>query len=116
QMVDSIMELPEGTKFQVLAPVVRGRKGTQQKELEAARKAGYARVRVDGNLYDLSEEISLDKNKKHTVEIVVDRLVMRQDIQGRLADSLETAIGLTGGMVLVDVIDGEEMQFSQSYA
>ncbi len=116
QMVDSIMELPEGTKFQVLAPVVRGRKGTQQKELEAARKAGYARVRVDGNLYDLSEEISLDKNKKHTVEIVVDRLVMRPDIQGRLADSLETAIGLTGGMVLVDVIDGEEMQFSQSYA
>ncbi len=116
QMVDTIMELPEGTKFQILAPVVRGRKGTQQKELDAARKSGYARVRIDGNLYDLSEEISLEKNKKHTVEIIVDRLVMREDIQGRLADSLETAISLTGGMVLVDVIDGEEMQFSQSYA
>ena len=116
QMVDSVLELEEGTRFQVLAPVVRGRKGTQQKELEAARRAGYARVRIDGNLYDLSEEIVLEKNKKHTVEIVVDRLVIRGDIHTRLADSLETAIGLTGGLVIVDVIGGEEMQFSQSYA
>ena len=116
QMVDSVLELEEGTRFQVLAPVVRGRKGTQQKELEAARRAGYARVRIDGNLYDLSEEIALEKNKKHTVEIVVDRLVIRGDIHTRLADSLETAIGLTGGLVVIDVIGGEEMQFSQSYA
>ena len=116
QMVDSVLELEEGTRFQVLAPVVRGRKGTQQKELEAARRAGYARVRIDGNLYDLSEEITLEKNKKHTVEIVVDRLVIRGDIHTRLADSLETAIGLTGGLVVIDVIGGEEMQFSQSYA
>ena len=116
QMVDSVLELEEGTRFQVLAPVVRGRKGTQQKELEAARRAGYARVRIDGNLYDLSEEIALEKNKKHTVEILVDRLVIRGDIHTRLADSLETAIGLTGGLVVIDVIGGEEMQFSQSYA
>ena len=116
QMVDSVMELEEGTRFQVLAPVVRGRKGTQQKELEAARRSGYARVRIDGNLYDLSEEISLEKNKKHTVEIVVDRLVLREDIRSRLADSLETAMGLTGGLVVVDIIGGQEMQFSQNYA
>ena len=109
--------LPKGTKFQVLAPVVRGRKGTQQKELEAARRGGYARVRIDGNLYDLDEEISLEKNKKHTVEIVVDRMsVINDTVQSRLADSLETAIALTGGLVTIDVNGGEEMQFSQSYA
>ncbi len=116
EMVDAILKLPEGTKFQILAPVVRGRKGTQQKELEAARRAGYARVRIDGNLYDLDEEISLEKNKKHTVEIVVDRLVMREGIRGRLSDSLESALQLTGALVTVDVIGGEPMEFSQSYA
>ena len=116
QMVDAILALPKGTKFQVLAPVVRGRKGTQQKELEAARRGGYARVRIDGNLYNLDEEISLEKNKKHTVEIVVDRLVINDTVQSRLADSLETAIALTGGLVTIDVNGGEEMQFSQSYA
>ena len=116
QMVDAILALPKGTKFQVLAPVVRGRKGTQQKELEAARRGGYARVRIDGNLYDLDEEISLEKNKKQTVEIVVDRLVINDTVQSRLADSLETAIALTGGLVTIDVNGGEEMQFSQSYA
>jgi len=116
QMVDAILELPEGTRFQVLAPVVRGRKGTQQKELDAARRGGFARVRVDGSLYELDEEISLEKNKKHTVEIVVDRLALHEGIRSRLADSLETALGLTDGLVSIDVIGGRELQFSQSYA
>ena len=116
QMVDKVMELPERTKIQILAPIVRGKKGMHQKEFERAKKSGYVRVRVDGNLYDLSEEITLDKNKKHNIEIVVDRLVVRDDIQSRLTDSLETAIGLTGGLVIVDVVDGEEMMFSQNYA
>ena len=116
QMVDKIMELPQRTKIQILAPIVRGKKGTHQKEFERAKKSGYVRVRVDGNLYELSEEIALEKNKKHNIEIVLDRLVVREDIQSRLTDSLETAIGLTGGLVLVDVIDGEEMLFSQNYA
>ena len=116
QMVDKIMELPQRTKIQILAPIVRGKKGTHQKEFERAKKSGYVRVRVDGNLYELSEEIALEKNKKHNIEIVVERLVVREDIQSRLTDSLETAIGLTGGLVLVDVIDGEEMLFSQNYA
>lgn len=116
QMVDKVMELPERIKIQILAPIVRGKKGMHQKEFERAKKSGYVRVRVDGNLYDLSEEITLDKNKKHNIEIVVDRLVVRDDIQSRLTDSLETAIGLTGGLVVVDVVDGEEMMFSQNYA
>lgn len=116
QMVDKVMELPQRTKIQILAPIVRGKKGTHQKEFERAKKSGYVRVRVDGNLYELSEEIALEKNKKHNIEVVVDRLVVREDIQSRLTDSLETAIGLTGGLVLVDVIDGEEMLFSQNYA
>ena len=116
QMVDKVMELPERTKIQILAPIVRGKKGMHQKEFERARKSGYVRVRVDGNLYELTEEIALEKNKKHNIEIVVDRLVVRPDIQSRLTDSLETAIGLTGGLVLVDVVDGEEMMFSQNYA
>ncbi len=116
QMVDEVLRLEEGTRFQVLAPVVRGRKGTQQKEFEAARRSGYARVRVDGNIYDLDEEITLEKNKKHTVEIVVDRLVAKPGSRSRIADSIETAIGLTGGLVCIDVIGGEEMLFSQSYA
>ena len=116
QMVDRVMELPESTRIQVLAPVVRGRKGEHIKEFEAARKSGYVRVRVDGNLYDLSEEIKLEKNRKHTIEIVVDRLKIREDIKSRLADSLETAISLTGGLAVVDVIGQEEMLFSQNYA
>ncbi len=116
QMVDAVLALPEGTRFQVLAPVVRGRKGTQQKELDAARKSGYVRARIDGSLYELDEEIQLDKNKKHTVEIVVDRLVMRENMQSRLADSLETALALTGGLVTVEVPGGESFEFSQSYA
>ena len=116
QMVDKVLELPERTKIQILAPIVRGKKGMHQKEFERAKKSGYVRVRVDGSLYELSEEIKLDKNKKHNIEIVVDRLVVRPDMQSRLTDSLETAIGLTGGLVIVDVIDGEEMMFSQNYA
>ncbi len=116
EMVDEVMRLPERTRFQVLAPVVRGRKGTQAKELDAARRGGYARVRIDGNMYDLDEEIRLEKNIKHTVEIVVDRLSMSDTIRSRLADSLETALSLTGGLVTVDVIGGEPMTFSQNYA
>ena len=116
QMVDKVLELPQRTKIQILAPIVRGKKGMHQKEFERAKKSGYVRVRVDGNLYDLSEEITLEKNKKHNIEIVVDRLVVREDMQSRLSDSLETAIGLTGGLVIVDVVDGEEMMFSQNYA
>lgn len=116
QMVDKILALPEKTKIQVMAPVVRGRKGTQQQELDAARRSGYVRVRVDGNMYDLSEEIKLEKNKKHSVDIVVDRLVVSDSIRSRLAGSIETALSLTGALVLIDVINGEEMLFSQSYS
>ena len=116
EIVDAVLKLEEGTKFQVLAPVVRQRKGTQQKELDAARRAGYARVKIDGNMYDLDEEIALEKNIKHTVEIVVDRLAMRKGIRGRLADSLETALALTDGVAEVDVIGGECMTFSQNFA
>ncbi len=115
QMVDRVLQLPAGTRIQILAPVVRQRKGEHVKEFDAARRSGYVRVRVDGSLYDLSEEIKLEKNKKHTIEIVVDRLVVREDIASRLADSLETAIGLTGGLVTVDAA-GEELTFSQSYS
>ena len=116
EMVDEVMKLPERTRFQVLAPVVRARKGTQAKELDAARRAGFARVRVDGNMYDLSEEINLEKNIKHTVEIVVDRLVINDTVRGRLADSIETALAQANGLVVIDVIGGEPMMFSQSYA
>ncbi len=116
EIVDRVMELPERTKFQVLAPIVRGRKGEHQKEFEAARKSGYSRVRVDGIAYDLTEKILPEKNKKHTIEIVVDRLVMKDGIKSRLTESVETAGGLTGGLVYIDVIDGEELHFSQSYA
>ena len=115
QMVDRVLTLPEGTRVQVLAPTVRGRKGEHIKEFDAARRSGYVRVRVDGNLYDLSEEIKLEKNKKHTIEVVVDRLVIKEGIRSRLADSLETAIGLTGGIAIVDA-GGEEMTFSSNYA
>ncbi|MDR2686351.1 MAG: excinuclease ABC subunit UvrA, partial [Oscillospiraceae bacterium] len=115
-IVDKLMALPEGARFQLLAPIVRGRKGEYQKELEQARKSGYVRARVDGNTYDLSEEIKMDKNKKHDVEIVVDRLVMRPDLRRRLTDSVETATRLAEGLLIVSVAGGEEMLFSQNYA
>ncbi len=116
QIVDRVMALEEGTRIQILAPVVRGRKGEHQKELESARKSGFVRVRADGNLYDLSEKIPLEKNKKHDIEIVIDRLAVKEEIRSRLADSLETAVGLTGGLALIDVVGGEEILFSQDYA
>ena len=116
QMVDQIMELPERTKIQLLAPVVRGRKGTHAKLFERARKSGYVRVRVDGNLYELSEEISLDKNIKHNIEIIVDRLMVKAGIEQRLTDSIETVLGLAEGLLTVDVIDGEAIHFSQSFS
>ena len=115
-IVDSVMALPENTRFQVMAPVVRGRKGEHAKELDGARKSGFVRARVDGSVYDLSEKIELDKNKKHNVDIIVDRLVIAPDIRSRLADSIETATSLTGGLLLIDIVDGEEMLFSQNYA
>ncbi len=117
EIVDRLLALPERTRIQVLAPVVRGRKGEFQKEFEAARKSGYVRARVDGSLYELSELTKLDKNKKHTVEIVVDRLVIGDGIRARLADSVETATALSGGLLTVDLVDsGEELTFSQNYA
>ena len=115
-IVDSVLELPEGTKIQVMAPIARGKKGQFVKELESAKKDGYVRVRVDGIIYDLSEKIELDKNKKHNIEIVVDRLVVKESIRSRLADSIETATGLSNGILLVDVIDGEEKLYSLDYA
>ena len=116
QMVDQIMALPERTRIQLLAPVVRGRKGEHVKVLEQARKSGYVRVQIDGNLYELSEEIKLEKNIKHNIEIVVDRLVVKEGIENRLTDSIETVMGLTGGLMTVDVIGGEPMKFSQSFS
>ncbi len=116
QMVDQIMALPEGTKLQLLAPVVRGRKGQHEKVLERAKRSGYVRVRIDGNLYELTEEISLDKNIKHNIEIIVDRLVVKDGIQRRLADSIENVLDLADGLLLVDVIGGESMTFSQSFS
>ena len=116
QMVDQIMQLPERTKIQLLAPVVRGRKGEHGKLFEQARKSGYVRVRVDGSLYELSEDISLDKNKKHNIEIIVDRLVVKDGIRQRLTDSLENVMALADGLVIVDVIGGEPMTFSQSFS
>ncbi|WP_417083481.1 excinuclease ABC subunit UvrA [Evtepia gabavorous] len=116
QIVDQVLALPEKTRVQILAPVVRGRKGEHQKEFEAARKSGFVRARVDGLVYDLGETIQLEKNKKHTIEIIVDRLVIKPDIRSRLADSIETASGLTGGIVIINVIDGEDITFSQNYA
>ena len=116
QMVDQIMALPERTKIQLLAPVVRGRKGTHAKLFERAKKSGYVRVRVDGNMYELSEEIILDKNIKHNIEIIVDRLVVKPGIEKRLTDSVENVLQLAEGLLLVDVIDGEPMNFSQSFS
>ncbi len=116
QIVDKILSLETGTKIQILAPIARGRKGTYAKELDSARRSGYVRVRIDGSIYDLSEEIKLDKNKKHNIEIIVDRLVVKDDIKSRLADSIETASSLSSGLTAVDVVGGEELLFSQSYA
>ena len=116
QMVDKITELPEGTKIQLLAPVVRGRKGQHEKVLERAKKSGYVRVRIDGSLYELTEEITLDKNIKHNIEIIVDRLVVKDGISRRLADSIENVLALSDGVLMVDVIGGETMTFSQSFS
>lgn len=116
QMVDLILKMPEKTKFQVLAPVVRGKKGRHEKVLEQAKRGGFVRVRIDGNLYELTEEITLDKNIKHNIEIVVDRLSVREGIEKRLTDSIETAMHISDGLMVIDVIDGEEMNFSQSFA
>ena len=115
QMVDRIMEIPEGTRIQILSPKVRGKKGQHIKELDSARRSGYVRARIDGNLYDLAEEITLDKNKKHTIEIIVDRLVVKKEMESRLADSLETALDLSGGLVMVDAGEIGEFTFSQNY-
>ena len=117
QIVDQIMELPERTRFQILSPVVRSKKGTHQKVFEDARKGGYARVRVDGSIYDLTEEIALDKNKKHSIEVVIDRLVMKPDLARRLTDSVETAANLSGGLIILnEVADDRDTMFSQNYA
>ena len=116
EMVDQILELPEGTRFSVMAPVVRGRKGQHMKVLDNARRAGYVRVRVDGIVYELSEDIALDKNIKHTIEIVVDRLIVRDGIRNRLTDSVETALSLTDGLMSIDIRDGATLNFSQSFS
>ena len=116
QMVDSIMSFPERTKIQLLAPVVRGRKGTHAKLLEQAKRSGYVRVQIDGNLYELSEEISLDKNIKHNIEIVVDRLIVKPGIEKRLSDSIETVLNLAEGLLMVDTMDGNVHNFSQSFS
>ncbi len=116
QIIDQLTAQPEGTRMQILAPVIRGKKGEHQKIFEDARRSGFVRVRADGNLYDLSEEIKLEKNKKHNIEIVVDRIVMKEGVQRRLADSVETAASLSGGLVIVDVPGQGETLFSQNYA
>lgn len=116
QMVDQILELPEGTRIQLLAPVVRGRKGEHAKIFEQAKKSGYVRIRVDGNLYDLSEEIKIEKNKKHNIEIVIDRISVKEGIVKRLTDSVESVLRLADGLMIVDVIGGEPMNFSQSFS
>lgn len=116
QMVDVIMELEEKTRFQVLAPVVRGKKGRHEKVLEQAKRGGFVRVRIDGNMYELTEEITLDKNIKHNIEIVVDRLSVREGIEKRLTDSIETALHIAEGIMIIDIIDGDEINFSQSFS
>ncbi len=116
QMVDQIMELPERTRIQLLAPIVRGRKGRHEKVLEQAKRSGYVRVQIDGNLHELTEEIQLDKNIKHNIEIVVDRLVVKEGIEKRLTDSIETVMKLSDGLMILDVIGGESVNFSQSFS
>ena len=115
-IVDAVMKLPEGTKIQVLAPIARGKKGTFEKEFEGYAKSGYARVRADGIMYDLTENIKLEKNIKHNIEVVVDRLVIKESVQSRLSGSIETASSISGGLTLINVIDGEDMLFSENYA
>ena len=117
QIIDQVLSLPEGTRIQVMAPIIRGKKGEHTKIFEDAKRSGYVRARVDGNLYELDEEIKLEKNKKHTIEIVVDRLIIRPDIQQRLTDSVETASGLTGGLVVINLLrEEQDLMFSQNYA
>lgn len=116
QMVDRIMELPQGTKVQLLAPIARNRKGQFAKELESAKKSGFVRVRIDGIIYELTEEIKLDKNKKHNIEIVVDRIIIKEGIESRITDSLETIFKITEGLAVADIIDGEEILFSRNFA
>ncbi len=116
EMVDQILAMPERTKIQLLAPVVRGRKGEHAKVLESARKGGYVRVRIDGNMYELTEEIKLDKNLKHNIEIVVDRLVVKPGMEKRLTDSIESVMALSEGLMIVDITDGEPINFSQSFS
>ena len=117
QIIDQVLALPEGTRIQVMAPVIRGKKGEHAKIFEDAKRSGYVRARVDGNLYELDEEIKLEKNKKHTIEIIVDRLIIRPDIQQRLTDSVETASGLSGGLVVINLLREErDLVFSQNYA
>src|SRR5690606_28923828 len=115
QIVDRVMSLPERTRIQVLAPVVRGRKGEHRKLLEEIRKDGFVRVKIDGELMEVDSEINLEKNKKHDISIVVDRLVVRPDIEGRLADSIQTALTKADGVVTIDIIDGEELVFSEKF-
>ena len=116
QMVDQLLALPEKTRVQLLAPVVRGKKGRHEKVLEKAKRSGYVRVRVDGNQYELSEEIVLDKNIKHNIEIIVDRISIRAGIQKRLTDSLEAALALADGIAEAEIVDGETLRFSQNFA
>ncbi|MDI9508506.1 MAG: ABC-ATPase UvrA, partial [Bacillota bacterium] len=116
QMVDEIMTLPQGTRIQLLAPVVRGRKGAHVKLFDQAKRSGYVRVRVDGSIYELSEEIKLDKNLKHNIEIIVDRLLVKEGIEQRLADSIENVLKLAEGLMIVDIIDGEPRTFSQNFS
>ena len=117
QIIDQVMALPEGTRIQVMAPVIRGKKGEHAKVFDDAKRSGYVRVRVDGNLYELDEEIKLEKNKKHSIEVIVDRLIIRPDIQQRLTDSVETASALSGGLVVVNLLrEDRDLMFSQNYA
>ena len=116
EMVDQIMKLPERSKIQLLAPVVRGKKGEHVKLIEKTRRGGYVRMRIDGSIYELDEEIKLNKNNKHNIEIVVDRLVVKPGIEKRLADSIETVLSLSNGLLMVDLSEGETIQFSQSFA
>ena len=116
QIIDQLMAYPAGTRMQILAPVIRSRKGEYQKVFEDARKSGYSRVRVDGSIYDLQESIKLDKNKKHNIEILVDRIVIKDEVRGRLTDSVETSLGLSGGLVIAEMPGSVEVLFSQNYA
>ena len=116
EIVDKIMEFPERTKLQILSPIVRGQKGTHKKVIENIKKEGFVRIRVDGENYEVTDEIDLNKNKKHNIEVVVDRIVIKDGIEGRLADSIETAVKLSDGLVIAQIIDGEEILYSTKFA